>query len=94
MSKTVVSNFGTFTDKEIDILKKGIKEMSDVFTMQESQKEILKDIINNMYEELKIPKRMIRKMAKTYHDRNYSEVVAENEEFSLLYEGVIEEFKN
>ncbi len=94
MTKTVVSNFGTFTDKELEILKKGIKEMSDVFTMQEAQRETLKEIIDSMYEELKIPKRIIRKIAKTYHKRNYDEVVVENEEFSLLYEGVLEEMKS
>jgi hypothetical protein len=90
MSKTVVSTFGTFSDKELETLKKGIKEMSDIFTMQEAQRDALKEAINHIYEELKIPKRIIRKVAKTYHMRNYSEVVVENEEFALFYEGVTE----
>jgi len=89
MSKTVVSAFGTFTNEELNILKKGIREYSDVLTMMESQKELMKDIIGNLYEELKIPKKLIRKMAVTYHKKNFSEVTAENEEFEALYEGVI-----
>ena len=89
MSKTVVSSFGTFTNKELDALKSGMKELSDVFTMQESQREVVKEIIDRVHEELKIPKKIIRKMANTWHKRNYNEVVAEQQEFEALYEGVI-----
>lgn len=88
MTKTVASTFGTFTDEELQTLKKGLKELSDVMTMMESQREVMKDIINSVYDELKIPKKIIRKMAVTYHKKNYSEVVAEQEEFELLYEGI------
>ena len=89
MTKTVASTFGTFTDAELNTLKKGLKELSDVMPMQEAQRDTLKEIINSVHDELKIPKKIIRKMAKTYHKSNYSEVVAEQEEFELLYEGII-----
>lgn len=88
---TVASTFGTFTNEELKILKNGMRELSDVFTMQESQREVVRDILNSLHEELKIPKKIIRKMAKTYHKSNYSEVLAEQEEFELLYSGIIEE---
>lgn len=91
MTKTVVSTFGTFDDGQLKVLKSGLKEMSDVMTMMESQREVMKDIINTMYDELKIPKKIIRKMGKTYHKSNYNEVVAEQEEFELLYEGIVSE---
>lgn len=94
MTKTVASTFGTFTDEELKILKNGMKELSDVMTMQEAQRDTLKEIINSVHEELKIPKKIIRKMAKTYHKKNFSEVVAEQEEFELLYEGIISENQN
>lgn len=88
MSKTVISTFGTFTDEELNTLKKGLREYSDVLTMMESQREVIKEIINALYDELKIPKKLIRKMGVTYHKKNFSEVSAENEEFELLYEGI------
>jgi Transcriptional regulator DsbA len=91
MSKTVASTFGTFDEEQLKILKSGLKELSDVFTMQESQKEVVKEIVGNLNEELKIPKKIISKLARTYHKRNYSEVVAEQEEFELLFEGITEE---
>jgi hypothetical protein len=89
MTKTVASTFGTFTNQELDTLKKGRRELSDVMTMMDSQREVLKDIINSVHDELKIPKKIIRKMAKTYYKKNYNEVVAEQEEFELLYEGIV-----
>lgn len=88
---TVASTFGTFTNEELKVLKNGMRELSDVFTMQESQREVVKDILNSLHEELKIPKKIIRKMAKTYHKSNYSEVLAEQEEFELLYSGIIDQ---
>lgn len=91
MSKTVISNFGTFTDKELETLKKGVKELSDVYTMQEAQRETVKSIIDEIYEELKLPKKLIRKIAKTYHKQNYAEVVAENQEFELFVEGIVDQ---
>lgn len=89
MSKTVISSFGTFTDKELAFLKGGMKELSDVFTMQEAQRDTVKEIISRVHEELKIPKKIIRKMANTWHKSNYNEVVAEQQEFEALYESVI-----
>lgn len=91
MSKTVVSNFGTFTDKELETLKKGVKELSDVYTMQEAQRETVKSIIDELYEELKLPKKLIRKISKTFHKQNFSEVVAENQEFELFVEGIVDQ---
>ena len=91
MSKTVVSNFGTFTDKELETLKKGVKELSDVYTMQEAQRETVKSIIDELYEELKLPKKLIRKIAKTFHKQNFSQVVAENQEFELFVEGIVDQ---
>lgn len=86
---TVVTAFGTFTESELSVLKKGLREMSDVMTMQEAQRDTMKELITHLYEELKLPKKLIRKMAKTYHLRNYNEVVAEQEEFEALYEGIV-----
>lgn len=87
MSKTVVSSFGTFTTDELDTLKKGMRELSDVYTMQEAQRDTVKSIIDELYEELKIPRNLLKKLAKTYHKRNFSSVSMENSEFELLYEG-------
>jgi putative protein kinase ArgK-like GTPase of G3E family len=91
MSKTVVSSFGTFTTDELDTLKKGMRELSDVYTMQEAQRDTVKSIIDELYQELKIPKKLIRKISKTYHKQNFSEVVAEQQELELFFEGIVDQ---
>jgi hypothetical protein len=57
-------------------------------TMKEAQNSTMKEIITELNEELNIPKKILLRMAKTYHKNNYSEVVAEQEEFELLFEGI------
>ena len=71
-----------------------IWEYSDVMCMMDSQKEVIKDITNSLHEELKIPKKLIRKMGLVYYKKNYNEVTAENEEFELLYQGVVSQSEN
>lgn len=88
---TVASTFGTFTEKELSLLKSSLRELSDVYTMIEAEKDTEKGIIDRANEELSIPKSLIRRLAKTYHKKNYSSVSIENEEFALLYEGVVGE---
>lgn len=90
MTKTVASTFGTFDEEQLNTLKKGLSELSDVYTMQESQKEVVKEIVNHLKEELKLPKKMITKLARTYHKRNFEETSHENQEFELLYESLVE----
>lgn len=88
MTTTVASTFGTFTEDELKKLRKGLSELSDVMTMKEAQNSTMKEIIAALNEELNIPKNLIKKLAVTYHKANYSEVVAEQEEFELLFEGI------
>ena len=90
MTITVASTFGTFTDEELNKLKKGLAELSDVMTMKQAQSDTMKEIVSALHEELNLPKKMIRKLAVTYHKANYSEVVAEQEEFEALFSGIIE----
>lgn len=90
----VASTFGNFTEEQLKVLKNGIKELSDVYTMMEAQKDTEKSIIDSVYEELNIPKKIIKKVARAYHKRNYASVVAEQEEFQLFYEGIASEQQN
>lgn len=89
MSKTVVSAFGTFTDTEIETLKKGLREISDVMTMMEASKETIKETYSHLFDELKIPKKILRKMAVTYHRSDFDKLSTEHEEFENLYESMI-----
>lgn len=88
MSKTVSTIFGTFSDEELKVLRSSVEQLSDVMTMMEAQRDTQKEIINEVYDKLKIPKKIIRRIAKTYHKRTFEEESTENTEFEALYEGV------
>ena len=91
MTKQVVTAFGSFNDDEINTLKKGLGEMSDVMTMIDASKETLKEQVNHLHDELSIPKFLISRLAKVHHIRTFEKVAAENQEFESLYEALIQE---
>lgn len=91
MSKSVVSAFGTFDEKQLKLLKDSLSNLCDIYTMMDAQKDAAKEVIDNVFEELKIPKSLVRKMAKTYYKANFYSVVSENEEFETLYNEAVNE---
>lgn len=85
---TVSTIFGTFSEEEMKKLRNGLSEISDVMTMMEAQRDTQKELINTLFDDLKIPKKIIRRLAKTYHKKNFVEESTINTEFEALYEGV------
>lgn len=72
-------------------LKKVLDEISNAMTRKEAEQDYIKEAIKALSEEHGINKRVLRKMASTYHKRNYSEEKGHTEEFQTLYEEVIGE---
>ena len=91
MSKTIETIFGTLEPAQVQTLKDGIKEMSVVMSKIDNEKQALKDILGSMYDELKIPKKIINKLAKVYHKKSFAEESTEFNEFESLYTVVIED---
>jgi len=69
-------------------IQDALKEMSDSMTRIEAERDLIKEIINNVHEEFELNKKTFRKMAKVYHKQNFSKEVAEHEEFEVLYENI------
>lgn len=68
-----------------------IKELSNSMTRVEGERDFQKEAITAAAEEHQIEKKLLRKLAKTYHKQKFTEEKAENEEFADLYETVIGE---
>jgi hypothetical protein len=47
-----------------------------------------------MSDEFQLPKKTLNRMAKVYHKQNYTQEVAEHEEFEDLYTMIIQENNN
>lgn len=71
-------------------LKNAIREMDVALTQIDNQKEQIKQIISDVHDELDVEKKLIRKIAKTYHKQNFSTTKMENQEFEVFYENIIE----
>jgi hypothetical protein len=53
------------------------------------EKDYIKEAVTDISEELDIPKRLVNRMVKVYHKKNYDEEVAIQDQFQTLYETVI-----
>ena len=82
--------FGTFNDEQIKSLKGAIDEMIIIMQKQDALKVEMKDIVDATYDSLKLPKKILKKMARVQYKQSFQEEVAENKEFEVLYEGITE----
>jgi hypothetical protein len=66
-----------------------LKDMSNSMLRVEAERQLQKDVRNDICEELDLNKKVFTRLARTYHKQNYTEEVEINEEFEKIYEGVI-----
>lgn len=72
------------------VLKKAISEMNDSLTRIGAERELQKEIINEVHDKIGVDKKMIRKIAKVYFRANFKDEIAEANEFEEFYTEVIE----
>jgi hypothetical protein len=63
-----------------------IQEMSNSMLRMEAERDLIREIVKEKSDEFKINKKIINKIAKTYHKQNRTQVEAEHEEFLELYD--------
>ena len=77
----------------IDVDKKALKgvldELSNSMLRVKSEKEFQKEAIEDAAEKFNMNKKILRKMAKVYHNNSFTEEIMEMEEFQTLYESVV-----
>lgn len=72
--------------KDKEKLKAAVKEMSDSMTRIDAERDLQKDIVDKIADEVGIEKKHVKKFATMYHKQNFNEVQTEFEEVSSLYE--------
>jgi hypothetical protein len=70
-------------------VKNAIKEISNSMTRIESERDLIKNIISDLAENVEVDKRQIRKMARVYHKQNYTEEQDSFAQFQELYENIV-----
>lgn len=69
-------------------LQNAVQEISNSMTRTEAERDLIKEIVKEQSDQLQIPKKVISKIAKTFHKQNLAQEVADHEEFVELYEKV------
>lgn len=77
------------TTQKKDNLRKSITEISDSLTRIASERDLQKEIIKKISEELSIDKKIIRRMAKVYFNANFAQEVELDEEFEETYRDAV-----
>lgn len=69
-------------------LQNAIREISNSMVRTEAERDLIKDIVKTQSDNLQIPKKIINKIAKTFHKQSLHQEVADHEDFVELYEKV------
>lgn len=82
--------FGSFDDEQLKKLKGYIDEVVLHMNRNKSNNDAIKDIVDAANDELKIPKKIVKRMAKTQFNNSFQTEVAESKEFEALFESMQE----
>ena len=72
-------------------LKNTILELNDSMTRVAAERELQKQAIDNIFDQLGVEKKIVRRMAKVYYKANYNSETEEENMFRDFYEGVIKD---
>ena len=90
MMTKVNTLFGSFDEEQLKKLKGYVDELVLHMSKNQSNNEAMKDIVDFANDELKIPKKIVKRMAKTQFKNSFQTEVAESKEFEALFESMNE----
>lgn len=73
------------TPEQKKAIKGCFQEISDSMTRAKAESELQAEIIKKLKTEFEMTPTVARKLATTYHKRNIQEVMAQNEDFEVMY---------
>jgi len=65
-----------------------LKEISSSMTRMEAERDLIKNVKKDVCDDLQLNRKVLNKLAKTYHKGNYNEEVELHKDFESLYETV------
>jgi DNA repair ATPase RecN len=71
-------------------IREALQEISNSLTRIEAERDLIKEILQNIEDRFELPKKYTRKVAKIFHKQNMNEVKAENERLETIYKTVTE----
>ena len=80
--------FGSFDEDQLKKLKGYVDEVVLHMNRNEANNQAIKDIVDAANDELKVPKKILKRMAKTQFKNSFQIEVAESKEFEALFESM------
>jgi len=81
----------SLSSEERKKLKNAIYAINDSMTRVAGERELQKEAITEICDELGVDKKLVRKMAKVYYMANYNSVVEDEKNFQDFYDNIIKE---
>jgi Zn-dependent M32 family carboxypeptidase len=69
-------------------VKEAVQEISNSLTRIEAERDLIREIIKDVSDTHQLPRKIIAKIAKTFHKQNLAQEVADHEDFVDLYDTV------
>ena len=82
--------FGDFKEDDLKIIRDAIQEIAKHYNIIQEENLGIKNIVDSVYDQYKIPKKIVKRLAKVYYKQSFSQQVVEDKEFEALYVGVTE----
>jgi hypothetical protein len=89
-TKNFVSPY-SLSNEDKKKLKNVIYALNDSMTRVAAERDLQKEALHEIFAELNVEKKMVRKMAKAYFLANYNTVVEEEKTFQDFYDMIIKE---
>ena len=70
-------------------IKGAIMELNDSMTRIAAERDLQKEAVNNLYDNLGVDKKLIKRMAKAYYKANFNEEIEENNTFEDFYSFIV-----
>lgn len=70
-------------------IRGALEEISNSMTRMGAERDLIKNILQDIEDDTQVPKKYLRKMANIFHKQNLNEVKTENDDVETLYETVV-----
>ena len=70
-------------------IRGALEEISNSMTRMGAERDLIKNILQDVEDDTQVPKKYLRKMANIFHKQNLNEVKTENDDIETLYETVV-----
>ena len=87
---TIGNNSGVpaLTPEDIRQVVNAIETINDSMTRVAAERDLVKETINKLHDEIGFPKRLLRRLAKTHYHRSFEMDTQENRDFESAYETI------